>query len=105
MWPAVPTTTCRVLAFGGCTVERPRERRDLSRKYRTAVQQEPVVSDASDHRRFGRTEGIVERPGRDLRGTDGDRRGRENHGRKRSAAYLRFVHDNARAEPCACRGC
>src|SRR6266550_832463 len=107
MWPAVPTTTWRVMCRGGRSLERFErlcEPADLRGKHRPAVQQELVVHDPADHRRVALAQARVEPHGRLRVATHDQPRGGQLHRRQGAAAHLRAVVHDARPEALAARG-
>src|SRR5919197_5667585 len=106
MWPAVPTTTWRAAVIGvrsrpgatGGGGEGGCQRPHLGREHGAAVEQQPVVGDATDDRRLRAAKGGIERARRLWSGTDGHGKARNLPGGEGAAAHLPAALDHDRAE-------
>src|SRR5438094_5377065 len=106
MWPAVPTTTWRRTALiagaeswlrGGD--DRLHEDGHLRGQDGAAVEEEPVLDEATDHRRIADTQRGVERRRGGGGGAARDAGRRQFHRRQCTAAVLRTILVHARGEP------
>src|ERR671937_116404 len=106
MWPAVPTTTWRrtALMFGAESWlrggdDRLDENGHLRGQDGAAVEEKPVLDEATDHRRIADAQRGVERACGGVGGPQRDAGRRQFHRRQCTAADLRAILVHARAQP------
>src|SRR5919197_2103908 len=104
MWPAVPTTTWRRTALMsgaeswlGGSDDRLHENGDLRGQDRAAIEEKPVLDEATDYRRIADAQRGVERARGGVGRPDREAGRRQFHRRQCAAADLRAILVHARA--------